>query len=387
MLTNDQAADLVKTLLVKAKKGVGKKGGCWSGRGLDSLAFLTLFYPLVFREQGPQPPHHHTPPPTPFPRSAPVTAFRVEQTCCRRIGDRELSGRGVVFINFYSAAPRAGRSFVSGPPPPPLPRLGGEPQRAARPPRPREDTPLSKAGTCGCRPARRGGRRPGFPPPAAEPEAGGAAAGRPAGGARRPASLRGGGGGPAAGTAGPPARGCAPALPDWLAARTRPPELARPPALRRPRRAGGARGGGDAARDELIAGGRAWWWRGAETRRRLAPRRPRGADLSPRRRPGPGDWRSCTYASRARSGLQLRRVPCAPPRARGALARPSSPRAAPRAHHAPLLPLVSAALGPFTSWRWGTRGTRSTRTAGRRGSSAPTWGEARWSPGTRAACC
>lgn len=141
MLTNDQAADLVKTLLVKAKKGVGKKGGCWSGRGLDSLAFLTLFYPLVFREQGPQPPHHHTPPPTPFPRSAPVTAFRVEQTCCRRIGDRELSGRGVVFINFYSAAPRAGRSFVSGPPPPPLPRLGGEPQRAARPPRPREDTP------------------------------------------------------------------------------------------------------------------------------------------------------------------------------------------------------------------------------------------------------
>ena len=176
------------------------------------------------------------------------------------------------------------------------------------------------------------------PPPAAEPEARGAAAGRSAGKARRPASLRGGGGGPAAGTAGPPAPGCAPALPDWLAARTRPPELARPPALRRPRRAGGARGGGDATRDELIAGGRAWWWWGAETTPPPGPCRPRGADLSPRRRPAPGDWRSCTYASGARSGLQPRRVPCAPPRARGALARPSSPRAVPRAHHAPLLP-------------------------------------------------
>ncbi|XP_006047572.2 rho-related BTB domain-containing protein 3 [Bubalus bubalis] len=297
MLTNDQAADLVKTLLVKAKKRGSekkKKKGCWSGHGAGFPGFPYLFFsPLVFREQGPQPPHHHTPPPpTPFPGSAPVTAFRVEQTCCRRIGDQELSGRGVVFINLYSAAPRAGRSFVSGPPPPPLPGLGGEPQRGARPLRPPEDTPPPPpprpARAAAARPAERGGG-PASPPPAAEPEARGAAAGRPAGKARRPASLRGGGcGGPAAGTAGPPAPGCAPALPDWLAARTRPPELARPPALRRPRRAGGARGGGDAARDELIAGGRAWWWWGAETTPPPGPpqaARSRPFSASP---PGPG---------------------------------------------------------------------------------------------------
>uniref|UniRef100_A0A4W2CYA9 Rho related BTB domain containing 3 n=1 Tax=Bos indicus x Bos taurus TaxID=30522 RepID=A0A4W2CYA9_BOBOX len=214
--------------------------------------------------------------------------------------------------------------------------LSGERGPRVRPKTP-PPPPPRPARAAAARPAERGGG-PASPPPAAEPEARGAAAGRSAGKARRPASLRGGGGGPAAGTAGPPAPGCAPALPDWLAARTRPPELARPPALRRPRRAGGARGGGDATRDELIAGGRAWWWWGAETTPPPGPCRPRGADLSPRRRPAPGDWRSCTYASGARSGLQPRRVPCAPPRARGALARPSSPRAVPRAHHAPLLP-------------------------------------------------
>ena len=49
MLTNDQAADLVKTLLVKAKKRGSekkkKKRAAGAATGLDSLASLTFFFP------------------------------------------------------------------------------------------------------------------------------------------------------------------------------------------------------------------------------------------------------------------------------------------------------------------------------------------------------
>ena len=48
MLTNDQAADLVKTLLVKAKKRgcekKKKKRAAGAATGLDSLASLTFFF-------------------------------------------------------------------------------------------------------------------------------------------------------------------------------------------------------------------------------------------------------------------------------------------------------------------------------------------------------
>lgn len=95
MLTNDKAAEVVKHF--RSRPRGGKTGLLERPRG--------LFLP-VLRERGP-----HRPTPLPL---ALVTALRVEQTCCRRIGDRELSGLGVVFINLYSAALRAGRSFVSG---------------------------------------------------------------------------------------------------------------------------------------------------------------------------------------------------------------------------------------------------------------------------------
>lgn len=94
---------------------------------------------------------------------------------------------------------------------------------------------------------------------------------------------------------------------------------------------------------------------------------------------------------------------CPPQRVRGAPERGA--RAHPRLALSPTLPVLMKAIlalttrlcfpphsclcppGPFTSWRWGTRGTPFIRTIGRRGSSALTWGEARWSQGTKAAYC
>lgn len=45
MLTNDQAADLVKTLLVKAKKRVEKKGGLLERPGAGFPGFPYPFLP------------------------------------------------------------------------------------------------------------------------------------------------------------------------------------------------------------------------------------------------------------------------------------------------------------------------------------------------------
>ncbi|XDA77197.1 hypothetical protein R6Z07F_007339 [Ovis aries] len=154
-------------------------------------------------------------------------------------------------------------------------------------PRVRPRTPPSPrpARAAAARPAE-GGGGPAFPhPPLSQKQEARRRAARPGErGARRVSAAA--AGARQRGRRGPPPRGCAPALPDWLAARARPPELARPPALRRPRRAGGARGGGDAARDELTAGGRAWWWRGAETTPPPGP--PQAARSRPFSAPPPG---------------------------------------------------------------------------------------------------
>lgn len=106
-------------------------------------------------------------PVAPPPFLAPVTALRVEQTCCRRIGGRELPGWGVVFINLDSAAPRAGHSFVSGH------RRGSSGASAgsafpvsARPPGPARAAPGPP----------RGGGGPGLPDPPSPPRGGAAAA-------------------------------------------------------------------------------------------------------------------------------------------------------------------------------------------------------------------
>lgn len=102
---------------------------------------------------------------------------------------------------------------------------------------------------------------------------------------------------------------------------------------------------------------------------------------------GPRPGMSCLRWE-CRSGPRQAALPAAIMYVRVAVLPPSGSRTChapwlrPPAHRAPLGP-----AGPSTSWRWGTRATRSTRITGRRGSSAPTWGEARWFRGTRAACC
>lgn len=134
---------------------------------------------------------------------------------------------GVVFINLYSAGPCAGCSFVSG-----GRCLGPGPRRGARPPR-----PLDPQGQHVLRPPARpaeGAEAPAFLLSHSRPEGGAAAAGGdscPAQGARQ----RGGCSARAPGHSwlqrrrrrpgrrGAAGRsGCSRALPDWLAARTRP---------------------------------------------------------------------------------------------------------------------------------------------------------------------
>eukprot|EP00071_Canis_lupus_P039469 XP_022273026.1 rho-related BTB domain-containing protein 3 [Canis lupus familiaris] len=185
--------------------------------------------------------------PHPLP-PAPVTASRVEQTCCRRIGDQEISGLGAAFINLYCAGPCAGCSFVPGAAAwageggaRPTPEASTCCARPPGPPRGRRPRLLSGAALR----QEEGRRRRRLEATAARPRERGGTGGRgarPRGGGRREAG--------AAGRAGWPR-----ALPDWLAARTRPgPHV---PARGGPLCVGRAAvevREGDAAGDELTAG-------------------------------------------------------------------------------------------------------------------------------------
>lgn len=231
MLTNDKAADVINYFPPRPR---GKKNF-----RLDSLASLTSFF-LVFRERGP-----HRPTPLAL---ALVTAFRVEQTCCRRIGDRELAGWALYLLIYIPRRPaRAAPLYPAAAARAPGPRRGARPRGRQTP----------AAGTCCARPPgqRRGAAAPLSSSPVSArrrssrrrrqlPGRGSAAERglqRPGAGRLPAAATR------EAGSSGSP--GCPRALPDWLAGArgptctARPPWLAGGPALRRPRGGGGARGG------------------------------------------------------------------------------------------------------------------------------------------------
>ncbi|KAK2118126.1 hypothetical protein P7K49_005013 [Saguinus oedipus] len=232
---------------------------------LESLAFLTFFFQSGVSGG---------------PIASPHPPFLALVTACERIGGPELSSWDLVFINLYSAAPRAGRSFVSGR----RRRSSGASAGSASP----SARPTPGTGTC-CARSAEGAEAPTELPTAPAPplSAGrrrstGSSSGRrqlPAEEARRRGDC--GQWRPLGAARRPHARRCSGALPEWRQRAPRPlapaptprlaSRLARPPAPLCVRE-------GDAAGDERIAG-------------ELAARGPREAVsrcFSPSRRPALG---------------------------------------------------------------------------------------------------